>query len=160
MSDDARPIIVAFDGSPAADAAVRQAAALFPGRRLIVASVWEPGLAMAVSTVADSSGALYAAPSPEEIATIDRLQRDHASAVAEAGAALARRLGAPAEAVPVRDRVDVAETIVALAERHDAAAIVTGSRGLGATRARLLGSTSRRLLHHAHRPVLVVRGEH
>jgi nucleotide-binding universal stress UspA family protein len=32
-----------------------------------------------------------------------------------------------------------------------------GSRGLGAVKARLLGSTTRRLLHESHRPVLVVR---
>jgi nucleotide-binding universal stress UspA family protein len=157
MSEDARPIIIAFDGSPPAEAAVREAVALFRGRRLMVVSIWEPGLAMAVGTVADTSGVLYAAPSPDEVATVDRLQREHAASVAEAGAELARRLGATAEALPVRDRVDVAETIAALAERHDAAAIVTGSRGLGAAKSRLLGSTSRRLLHETHRPVLVVR---
>ena len=43
------------------------------------------------------------------------------------------------------------------AEERDAAMIVVGSRGLGAIKARVLGSTSRKLLHDTHRPVLVVR---
>jgi nucleotide-binding universal stress UspA family protein len=34
---------------------------------------------------------------------------------------------------------------------------VVGSRGLGGIKARVLGSTSRKLLHDTHRPVLVVR---
>jgi spermidine synthase len=52
---------------------------------------------------------------------------------------------------------DVAETLAAAASRHDAVAIVVGSRGLGRIKARLLGSTSRRLLHDTRLPVLVVR---
>jgi nucleotide-binding universal stress UspA family protein len=35
--------------------------------------------------------------------------------------------------------------------------MVVGSRGLGGIKARLLGSTSRKLLQHTRRPVLVVR---
>jgi nucleotide-binding universal stress UspA family protein len=46
---------------------------------------------------------------------------------------------------------------VAVAEDRDARAIVVGSRGLGGFKARFLGSTSRKLLHDTHRPVLVVR---
>jgi nucleotide-binding universal stress UspA family protein len=157
MPHDVRPVIVAFDGSATAEAALREAVAQFPGRRLLVASVWEPGLAMAVVTAADTTGVLYASPTPDEIADVDRRQRRHATSVAESGAALARSLGADAEAVPVRDRVAVGESIAALAERRDAAVIVVGSRGLGATKSRLLGSTSRRLLHDTRRPVLVVR---
>jgi len=40
-----------------------------------------------------------------------------------------------------------------------AAAVVVGSRGLGGVRSKLLGSTSRRLLRDARRPVLVVRDD-
>jgi nucleotide-binding universal stress UspA family protein len=53
--------------------------------------------------------------------------------------------------------VNVAETLIAIAEERDAAAIVVGSRGLGAVKSRLLGSTSRKVLHDTRRPVLVVR---
>ena len=77
--------------------------------------------------------------------------------MAEAGARLARELGATAEALSVPDAVNVADTLIAIAEERDARAIVVGSRGLGGIKARVLGSTSRKLLHDTHRPVLVVR---
>lgn len=157
MHDDARPVIVAFDGSAEARAAVLAAAGLFRDRPLLIVSVWEPGLAMAAQTYPDALGITYPAPSAEEVATVDRLQREHAAATAEAGAQLARGLGATAEALPVPDSADVAETVAATAEQRDAAAVVVGSRGLGGVKSKLLGSTSRRLLHDSRRPLLVVR---
>jgi nucleotide-binding universal stress UspA family protein len=38
--------------------------------------------------------------------------------------------------------------------------VVVGSRGLSGIRSRFLGSTSRRVLDHCARPVVVIRGEH
>ena len=55
------------------------------------------------------------------------------------------------------DEVRVAETIVAVAEERDAGAVVVGSRGLGALKSRLFGSTSQDVLHRTNRPVLVVK---
>jgi nucleotide-binding universal stress UspA family protein len=110
-------------------------------------------------TVPDATGMLAPMPSPRQVEAVDRIESEHAAAVAEAGAALARSLGATAEAHAERDRLDPAETLTALAERLDAAAIAVGSRGLGATKARLLGSVSRRLMQDARRPVLVVHGD-
>ena len=157
MTQDTRPIIAAFDGSSESSAAVREAAALFGHRRIVVATIWEPGLAAMVMSTPDVMGTPYGLPSAEEVERVDRIEHDHAAAVAEAGARLARSLGATAEPLVVGEGVNVAETMVALAERYDAAAIVVGSRGLGGVKARLLGSTSRKLVHDAPRPVLVVR---
>jgi nucleotide-binding universal stress UspA family protein len=88
--------------------------------------------------------------------SIDRSQRDHAVTVAEAGASAARELGATAEALAVADEVDIAATLVGVAHKHDACAVVIGSRGLGRVKG-LFGSTSRALLEQSERPVLVVR---
>jgi nucleotide-binding universal stress UspA family protein len=150
-------VLVAFDGSRESEAAVRAAAELFQGRTLLVASVWEPGMAMALTSYPDPAGVAYAVPTADQIALVDRAQETHAAAMADAGARLARELGATAQALPVPDSVNVAETVAAAAQQHDAAAVVVGSRGLGGVKARLLGSTSRRLLHDARVPVLVVR---
>ena len=87
----------------------------------------------------------------------DRIQREHAAEVAEHGVRLARESEAAAEAYPVPDEVDIATTVAELAVKLDAGAIVVGSRGLGAVKSKLLGSTSAALLHHASTPVLVVR---
>lgn len=154
---DERPAVVAFDGSDEAGAALRAAATLLVGRRLVVVTVWEPGLALAAAPLRDPSGVGYMPPPPGQVAEIDSIQRDHANDVAEAGARLARELGAMAEPLAVSDEVDVAETIVAVADERDACAIVTGSRGLGRVKRSLLGSVSGALLHRTGRPVLVVR---
>lgn len=153
---DIRPAVVAYDGSAEAQAAVRQAVALLGHRPLVVVTVWEPGLA-ALALTPSAGEVTYMPPDPAAMAALDRAESDHARHVAEAGASLARGLGATAEALPVRDEVDAAETLASIAEQRDAAAIVVGSRGLGAIKARVLGSTSQKLLHHTHRPVLVVR---
>jgi nucleotide-binding universal stress UspA family protein len=48
--------------------------------------------------------------------------------------------------------------IVRLADEIGADLIVVGSRGLGRVKSVVIGSTSRAVLAHAHRPVLAVRG--
>ena len=158
MSTDERPVVVAFDASDESQAAVRAAATLFPGRLLLVVSVWEPGLALALTPPTDTiSGIAYAGPDPETMAKVDRTQHEHAADTAAAGARLASELGAEVEPLAAAEERDVAETIVGVAERRDAAAVVVGSRGLGRIKSRLLGSTSQGVLHHTTRPVVVVR---
>ena len=152
-SDD-RPVLVAYDHSDEAVAALRNAVTLFPLRTLIVVSVWEPGLARAMASL---SGVAPGSPSSEVIAEINRVERDLAAEAANAGASLARELGATAQPIAITDRADVAAAIAMEANRHDVCAISVGSRGLGRVAAPLLGSTSQALLRHTRHPVLVVR---
>jgi nucleotide-binding universal stress UspA family protein len=155
---DQRPVVVGFDGSDESEAAVREAAALFRDRTLVVVTVWEPALALAMTRAPDDlAGLSSTAPDPETMAMIDGLQRDRATATADAGAELARTLGATVDPHPVAEELNVADTIADVAERREAAAIVVGSRGLGRVKATLLGSTSQGLLRHTKRPVVVVR---
>jgi nucleotide-binding universal stress UspA family protein len=157
MENARQPAVVAYDGSDEARAAIEAAVALFAGRRLIVVSVWEPGLAQAMAPLRDPTGVGYPISTPAEAAAIDEIQHDHAVSAAEEGAGLARGLGAQAEPLSVADEADVAETLAAIADEQDAAAVVIGSRGLGRVKSSLFGSTSRELLRRTHRPVLVVR---
>lgn len=156
MADDVRPVVVAFDGSAASRKAVTACSQLFPNRRLVVVSVWEPGLAMELAPLHSGMEWEPALPSPGEMFAVDRAQQDRAGRMAEIGAQLARACGAQAEATPVADSSDIAETIATAAEEYDACAVVVGSRGLGTVKSSLFGSTSRGVLQHCARPVLVV----
>jgi nucleotide-binding universal stress UspA family protein len=157
MTEDTRPVVVAFDGSDESQAAVHAAATLFRDRLVVVVSIWEPGLAIAMMSAPDTTGLAFPPPTPEQIQTVEAAQEEHATSAASSGAQIVTELGGTAEAVPMPEGVNVAETLIAIAEERDAAAIVVGSRGLGAVKSRLLGSTSRKVLHDTRRPVLVVR---
>jgi nucleotide-binding universal stress UspA family protein len=148
-------VVIAFDGSDASRAAVERAAELFPGRRAIVATVWEPGLMQ--FALYDSWGTTGMPPDPRTVAEIDRAQRENATTVSRTGAELAGSLGLAAEPRAVEDEVVVADTLLQLVEAEDAAAIVVGSHGVTGIRSHLVGSVARKLLAHCRRPVVVVR---
>ncbi len=160
MADDA-PILIAYDGSPPARAAVDAAGALFAPRRAIVLTVWEPGMAeyMFVPDPA-GMGSTMLPYDPAVARNIERANEDRARDIAEDGATLADTAGLDSEALAVEDVTEAADAIVAQAEEHRAAAIVIGSRGLSGLKSKLLGSTSRDVLHSATRPVVVVRHPH
>ena len=151
--------LVAFDGSPAARQAILAAAKILGSCRILVVTVWEEGLAyMVPSAPAD---AIVTAPpvEPDVALEVDREVHDQAEQVSREGAALATSLGLDAQPLAVADQGGVARTILDVARERQAAAIVVGSRGLGAIRARLEGSTSRGLLRHSPCPVMVVHEE-
>ena len=157
MNADLQPVIVAFDGSSEAQEAATTAARLFPGRPVLVVTAWEPGLVHAMTSSPDPSGLAYIPPDPQAMAAADEAQLQHATAAAQAGARLARDLGADAQPLALQEGVSIAATIASVAEDRDAAAILIGSRGLGRVKSTLLGSTSRQLLRETTRPVLIVR---
>src|SRR4051794_5929158 len=95
----------------------------------------------------------------DRVDQVDRAQEDHAERIAADGTELAGSLGLPAEPHVVPDEVDVADTLLDLAREVDAAVIVAGSHGVSGLRSHFVGGVSRKLLAHADRPVLVVRGE-
>jgi nucleotide-binding universal stress UspA family protein len=150
------PILIAFDGSDAAQRAIADAARLLAPRQALVVTVWESGLAYAMSDVRPDGMIATPALDPEVAMNVDREVRSRAGRVADEGAELARSLGLDAQPIAVPDERDVPETILGLAREHRAAAIVVGSRGLSGLRARLEGSTTKGLLKHASCPVIVV----
>lgn len=84
------------------------------------------------------------------------VRADFADGIVEKGVRLAQAAGLNAEAVAVEATGPVWKTILDIAERHDAATIVMGSRGLSRVRATLLGSVSTAVVHRADRPTLVI----
>jgi nucleotide-binding universal stress UspA family protein len=159
MASEGAPVVVAYDGSELSRAAVHHAAELFPSRPTVLATIWEPGLAMTVATPGgpDALGTEIP-PDPEVIEAVDRAELEQASSIAEEGAELARSLGLEAEPHVVPDEVNVADTLIDLARERGAAAVVVGSHGRSGLRSLMLGSVSRKMVAHCDRPVVVIRG--
>jgi nucleotide-binding universal stress UspA family protein len=152
------PIVIAYDGSPPARAAVKAAGTLFAPAHAIVLTVWEPGLAeMTIMPDATGMGSTVLPFDPSVTRAVEQASEEHAQSVAEEGAALAHEVGLDASPLAVEDIADPSDAIVTSAEQHDARAIVIGSRGLGGLKSKLLGSTSKGVLRRAMRPVVVVR---
>ncbi len=152
------PILIAYDGSPPARAAVSEAGRLFAPAEAIVLTVWEPGLAeLMMVPDATGMGSTMLPFDPAVTQEVERASEEHAQSVAAEGAALAGEAGLDARALAVEDLTDPPDAIVAAGEQHGVRAIVIGSRGLGGLKAKLLGSTSKAVLHRAACPVVVVR---
>jgi nucleotide-binding universal stress UspA family protein len=154
------PILIAFDGSDAARRAISETAELFPSRPVLVATVWEAGLAYTSVLSPMPEAGLQAVPM--DIAAAEKIDEEleaRARRVAEDGAEQARSAGLEAEALAVAGDVDPADAIVEIARERQVAAVVVGSRGLTGLRARLEGSTSREVLKRASQPVVVVHDD-
>lgn len=159
MTPEAPPVVIGYDGSELSKTAVRRGAELFPGRRAVVATVWEPALVALTTGPSDPLGMGAMPLDPQTAETLDRGQSEHAAACAAEGADLAHSLGLAAEPLAMPDELDVADTLIGLAREQNAAVVVVGSHGISGLRSRLLGTASRKLIEHCDRPVLVVRGD-
>jgi nucleotide-binding universal stress UspA family protein len=151
-----RPVVVAYDGSAPAQEAVKAAATLFSGSPLVVVTVWEGINELELGTIPDASGIGYLPMDPERVTAIDRTWHADAADAADAGARIARELGASVEPVAIEEGANVAETIVAIADQRDAKVVVIGSRGHGRVSG-MFGSTSLAVLRRTALPVLVIR---
>lgn len=152
------PVVIAFDGSPAALRALQAAAELLAPRPGLVVVVWEAGAAYDFATL--PSARLDLPPGGLDLRTAAELdQAAYADAVelARHGAAMARKLGMPAEGLAVADELTASETLVRVASDVDAATVVVGRHDRSTLRDVLMGSTAKGLLRNAPCPVLVVR---
>ena len=145
-------ILLAYDGSDGAKAAVEAAGRLFPGRGADVVSVWQSVAAAApvgnIAVPTEVIGTAYL--------ELDREAEARAERLAEEGAAAACDGGLRASARAVHCHGNTWATLVRLANGNRPAAIVLGSRGRSGIKSVLLGSVSTGVTHHSEVPVVVV----
>ncbi|MDP1818322.1 MAG: universal stress protein [Acidimicrobiales bacterium] len=136
-------LIVGVDGSPAARHALGTAA------KLAVAS----GACLVAVHVRQVPAIVYAAPvtGAGELAAANELAADHAHIDCELVLA-----GHDISWTFETRHGDAATELQRAADDHDAACIVVGRHGHRLVTRVLTGSVTGRLVHHAHRPVLVV----
>lgn len=135
------PVLVGIDGSECGRQALTWAIA-------DAASNHRPVLALAAWSWLDQPGDFSPDYGAKDVQTM-----------AEAAVAQARREVSGGGDVDIEVRVVNYHAAPALIEASSGASLlVVGSRGLGGFRGLLLGSVSNKCVHHAHCPVVVVRG--
>jgi nucleotide-binding universal stress UspA family protein len=144
------PLLICYDESEDAAQAIRSTGRLLGKRRALVLTVWEPFV------TPGGFAWLGTGTSIVNFAEFDRGAAEHASRVADEGVRIAQSEGLDAEPVAIKATGPVWKTILEIADREDAAAIVMGCRGLTGLSSLLLGSISSAVIHHAKRPTLVV----
>jgi nucleotide-binding universal stress UspA family protein len=157
---DARSVLLCFDGSEDAAAAIANAGEVLSPRTAVVLTVWEP---VAVWEPYDPVTILSAPVSKlaSKALGLDEIADELAREKMDRGVVLARKAGFEAQGRVAKGKSWRA--ICDVAEEIDAATIVVGARGLSRVESVLLGSVSSAVAIHAMRPVLIVpplhRGE-
>jgi len=147
VEDPHGPLILCYDGSAAAEHAIRIAPVLVGrGRSARVLYAYKPterslGVAQAVA------GGRIDAPVLGEAQAHELVDR---------GVAIARDASFEAEPLLVVADRRTAELVAETAEELDAPAIVMGTRGLSGIKSAVLGSVAREVVNAYHRPVVLV----
>jgi nucleotide-binding universal stress UspA family protein len=148
-------ILLSYDGSEDAKAAIDRAGALFPGQPATVLTVWEPFIA-----VLERSGAgLGWGTTAFDPTEVDAASEQAAREAADEGVQRAKAAGLNAQPRVASRGVTIPSTIIDAAADVDADAIVMGTRGLSRLKSVLLGSVSGGVVQHADRPVVVIPSE-
>jgi nucleotide-binding universal stress UspA family protein len=150
------PVAVAYDGSEGARRAIQAVGRLFSGRAVVV-HAWEPVFHRSLAERALASGRID--DLPKMVMEIHEAVADRAETTTEEGVAAARAAGLDAVGDTVEADDGAWRAVARAARAHGAAAIATGTRGLGAARSVLHGSVSSGLVQNAELPVLVVPGK-
>jgi nucleotide-binding universal stress UspA family protein len=147
-------VLICYDGSPDAQAAIDRAGQLMPGADATVLVIWETIFETLTRTGSLGMGYGMVAPFGDDGADATLEKAAHATATDGVRRSLAAGLQAEPRIVDRRD--EIAADILAVAAEIDADVIVLGTRGRGGLKSLMLGSVSNAVLHHADRPVLVI----
>ena len=153
------PSLIAFNGSPAAERALRDAARLLAVRHALVLVVWKAGLGFELLEIPSVAGV---PPAPIDIRTaleIDETVYEGAQRLARKGAGIAREAGLEAEGLVVAEEpeIPVSQTIVRIASERGCSAVVVAESAHGRLGEVVLGRISRDVIRYAPCPVVVVR---
>ena len=144
-------ILIAYDGSAAANHAVAIAGALLRGGHAHVVHIWEPLASLKAGLPVPGVG-LPAGLPLEDIGRQEAIARG----VVDAGVQTAREAGFDADGEAVSGDGSPAQMLERAVDRLRPELVVIGSRGLTGLKAILDGSVSHHVSAHAHCPVLIV----
>jgi nucleotide-binding universal stress UspA family protein len=144
-------ILICYDGSADAKAAIEHGARVLKEDSAAVLTVWQPFFEVLAHTATFGVGAAML-----DTEKIDAENRKHADKLARGGARLARDAGLEAEARVVEQTTTTSEAILSEADALHASAILLGSRGLTGLKSLLIGSVSHGVVQRADRTVIVV----
>jgi nucleotide-binding universal stress UspA family protein len=145
------PIVLGYDGSADAQAAIATAARLLPGRAAVVVHAWEPLQTMPGLDLVPIDAVR------EMTRDLEAIAADEAAALAAEGVRRATEAGLDAAGISPRGGGNAWHAVAQAAEDHAAAVVVAGSRGQGRITSLMLGSVSSGLVRNARRPTLIVR---
>jgi nucleotide-binding universal stress UspA family protein len=144
-------ILICYDGSDSARRALAVAASSLDGAPAVLLNTWNPPQRV----LADSFG-VDEHDAGLNVLQLERLSEQRAAEILAQGEAQAAQLQYPVMSRQEVNRSSVWQTILEIADEVDATLIVAGTHGSTAVQSGLLGSVSNALVHHAHRPVLLV----
>ena len=145
-------ILLCYDGSEASGRAIEVAHELVGDVTATVLFVWEPPATLLIPdpfSGAEPWGAV-------EMNDLETVLLERAGRTVAGGVTLANEAGFTARSELRASAGSPWRTILDVADEIDASLLVLGARGLGTVQSLLLGSVSNAVVHHAHRPVLVV----
>jgi nucleotide-binding universal stress UspA family protein len=140
-------ILICYDGSHDAKAAIDRAGTMLAHEPAEVVTVWE-----SAEHLIKHAKAIAPVSNPEET---DEARRAEAEQQANEGVELARAQGIDARPFVVEQETTTADAILDEAEKINANAIVIGSRGKSLLNALFLGSVAQDIIQRADRMVVV-----
>jgi nucleotide-binding universal stress UspA family protein len=143
------PVLVCYDGSDGARAALEAAVQVFT-RPMVIACYWQP------FGESDKPLNIEILELVQDPRSINEREQARAMRVATQGAGIAEAAGATADPVAVKVTAPVDEAILAHADELDAFAIVLGSRSRSGLGSILLGDTAGDVVQLSNRPVFVI----
>jgi nucleotide-binding universal stress UspA family protein len=143
------PILICYDGSESARAALEAAAEVFAPRSAVVVCYWEP-FASGVKRFG-----VHILELVQDAESINERENELAQQIAAEGSAAANAAGLSAEALASKIEGPIEEAILLQADEIDAVAIVLGARSRSTIRSLILGDIANEVVQRATRPVFL-----